>query len=75
MEKLLTFPIELILAFIGTLFGYQFLRWLVDKVSLGKATEHFDNSRKKWMLGQFGQLMLIIGFLAIINLIVFMFRT
>ena len=66
--------LKLILGMLGAWLGYRFLRWLVDKVSFGKATVKFDASKKYWMLSQFGQLILIVGFFVIINLISYFLR-
>jgi uncharacterized membrane protein YjgN (DUF898 family) len=74
MEKFLLFPLEILLGVIAAIIGYNFLRWLVDKVSFGKATVKFDASKKYWMLSQFGQLILIVGFFVIINLISYFLR-
>ncbi len=74
MENFLLFPLKILLGVIAGIIGYNFLRWLVDKVSFGKATGKFDASKKYWMFGQFGQLILIVGFLALINLIAYYSR-
>ncbi|MBX9675115.1 MAG: hypothetical protein K2V71_00705 [Methylotenera sp.] len=74
MENFLLLPLKILLGFIAGIIGYNFLRWLVDKVSFGKATEKFDASKKHWMLGQFGQLIFVVGFLALINFIAYFSR-
>ena len=66
--------LKLILGMLGAWLGYRFLRWLVDKISFGRATNWFDRSKWKWTLGQFGQLTIIIGLIAILNLLVYVFR-
>ncbi len=74
MENFLLFPLKILIGVIAGIIGYNFLRWLVAKVSLGKATGKFDANKKHWTLGQFGQLILMIGFLALINLIAYSSR-
>lgn len=54
--------------------GYNFLRWLVDTVTFGKATKRFDQIKYVWSLGQFGQLILAIGFFSLIIVIARLFN-
>jgi|GEM_PF-2769773 len=74
MEDFLLFPFKILLGVIGSIIGYYFLRWLVDKVSFGKATKKFDSSKRYWMLGQYGQLILVLGIIVLINLIAYFSR-
>lgn len=69
MLKLLLLPMEILLGAIFGILGYNFLRWLVDKVTFGRATKKFDQIKYKWTLGQFGQLIFIVGFFALFILI------
>lgn len=69
MLKILLLPIELLLGAVSGIIGYNFLRWLIDRVTVGKATKKFDAIKYIWTLGQFGQLILFVGFFAVIGFI------